>query len=222
MVTTWFTLEKSGITYEEQIRHVSHNQFHYNLYNTGGIQMNNYVEVEITDQDVERVKTLARKRDAKKVKFGSGRHGGLSKSSEKAHIDGLFGEIAISKYFKIELDTEIYDDHGDAGYDFIIAGLKADVKTATSGAAYREPWLKVPAQCKKDQKKIDNCDIFIACYYDYRKRLAYIQGWVTKETLMNREKQRISLNKGGFGPWNYIVKKNEFKNIRDLPLTHTK
>jgi len=184
--------------------------------------MINYVEVKITDQDVERVETLARKRDAKKVKFGAGRHGGLSNTSEKAHTDGLYGEIAIAKYFGIELDSEIYDDHGDAGYDFIIAGLKADVKTAVSGAAYMNPWLKVPAEYKKDQKKIDNCDIFIACYYNSRKRLAYIQGWVTKETLMNREKERMKLNKGGFGPLNYIVKKHEFKNIQDLALTHTK
>ena len=191
------------------------------MYNYGDLHMT-YVKVEITDQDVERVETLARKRDAKKVKFGAGRHGNLTSSSEQSHTYGLFGELAVAKYFNIELDNEIYDDHGDAGYDFIIAGLKADVKTATHGAAYNEPWLKVPAQYKKDQKKIDNCDIFIACYYDHRKRLAYIQGWVTKETLTNREKERISLNKGGFGPWNYIVKKNEFKNIQDLALTHTK
>ena len=184
--------------------------------------MNNYVEVKITDQDVARAKTLARARDAKKEKFGAGRHGNLSKSSEQSHTDGLYGEIAIAKYLGIELDAEIYDDHGDAGYDFIIGDLKADVKTAVSGAAYMNPWLKVPAQYKKDQKKIDNCDIFIACYYNSRKSLAYIQGWVTKETLMNREKERIKLNKGGFGPWNYIVKKHEFKNIQDLALTHTK
>jgi len=191
--------------------------------------MNNYVEVKITDQDVARAKTLARARDAKKKKFGAGRHGNLSKSSEQSHIDGLYGEIAIAKHFGIELDTEIYDDHGDLGYDFLIPDpefegfyLRADVKTAISGAAYMNPWLKVPAHYKKDQKKIDNCDIFIACYYNSRKSLAYIQGWVTKETLMNREKERIKLNKGGLGPWNYIVKKEEFKNIRDLALTHTK
>ncbi len=184
--------------------------------------MINYVEVKITDQDIARAETLARARDAKKEKFGAGRHGNLSKSSEQSHIDGLYGEIAIAKYFGIELDAEIYDDHGDAGYDFIIAGLKADVKTAVNGAAFSFPWLKVPAQYKKDQKKIDNCDIFIACYYNSIKRLAYIQGWATKETLMNREKERIKLNKGGFGPLNYIVRKNEFKNIQDLLLTHTK
>ena len=81
---------------------------------------------------------------------------------------------------------------------------------------------KIQKGNKPDQKKIDNCDIFIACYYNSRKSLAYIQGWVTKETLMNREKERIPLNKGGFGPWNYMVKKEEFKNIQDLALTHTK
>ena len=86
------------------------------MYNYGDLHMT-YVKVEITDQDVERVETLARKRDAKKVKFGAGRHGNLTDSSEQSHSYGLFGELAVAKYFNIELDNEIYDDHGDAGYD---------------------------------------------------------------------------------------------------------
>ena len=73
------------------------------MYNYGDLQMT-YVKVEITDQDVERVETLARKRDAKKVKFGAGRHGKLTDSSEQSHSYGLFGELAVAKYFNIELD----------------------------------------------------------------------------------------------------------------------
>ena len=149
------------------------------MYNYGDLQMT-YVKVEITDQDVERVETLARKRDAKKVKFGAGRHGYLPDSSEQSHSYGLFGELAVAKYFNIELDDEIYDDHGDAGYDFIIAGLKADVKTATNGAAYYEPWLKVPTQTDKDKAKLEKADIFIACFYHLKGTWSIFRAGLTK------------------------------------------
>jgi len=192
------------------------------MYNYGDLHMT-YVKVEITDQDVERVETLARKRDAKKVKFGAGRHGNLTDSSEQSHSYGLFGELAVAKYFNIELDNEIYDDHGDAGYDFIIAGLKADVKTATNGAAYYEPWLKVPTQTDKDKAKLEKADIFIACFYHFERNVVYIQGWADKELVKSKEPERIRNRRTGkWGPWNHMVRKKEFKNIRDLLLTDKK
>ena len=182
----------------------------------------NYIKVKLSDQDIARTETLARARDAKKRKFGAGRHGGLTDSSEQSHAYGLYGEVAVAKYFDIELDTEIYDDHGDFGYDFIIGDLKVDVKTATHFSAYRYPWLKVPMEFKRDKEKIEKCDLFIHCYYDSRNQVVYIQGWATKELVKSKTPERIKNNRTGKpGPLNYIVRTSEFKNIQDLPLTQS-
>ena len=67
----------------------------------------NYIEVKLTDEDIARTECLARARDAKKRKFGAGRHGNLTDSSEQSHTYGLYGEVAVAKYLGIELDTEI-------------------------------------------------------------------------------------------------------------------
>ena len=66
----------------------------------------NYIKVKLSDQDIARTETLARARDAKKRKFGAGRHGGLTDSSEQSHAYGLYGEVAVAKHFGIDLEPK--------------------------------------------------------------------------------------------------------------------
>ena len=182
--------------------------------------MNKFTEITLTDEDLLKAESLAKARDAKKSKFGSGRHGKLTDSSEKSHLYGLAGEVAICNYLKIPLDETIYSDHGDEGYDLIIMGMKADVKVATHPAAQYNPWLKVPCSSKKDKDKLEKSDIFICCSYD-KKRSVRIWGWVDKATLKNRKPSKPIINSrtGKPGPVNYMVFTDELENIQKLVLT---
>jgi len=182
--------------------------------------MHKFTEIILSSTDILKVESLAKARDAKKSKFGSGRHGKLTDSSEQSHFYGLAGEVAICKYLNIPLDETIYSDHGDEGYDLIIMGMKADVKVATHPAAQFNPWLKVPCGSKKDKDKLEKSDIFICCSYDI-KRTVRVWGWVDKATLKNRKPSDPIKNSrtGKPGPVNYIVKKNELENIQKLVLT---
>jgi len=181
--------------------------------------MADFIEVQLTEHDIERAKTLARKRDAKKLSFGHGRHGNIGgTTSEDSHYKGLTGEVAVCKIFDIEVDSEIYDDHGDDGYDIVIGDLHADVKTAAHGHAWNDPILKVSCEYKKDRIKLDSSDIFISCSYNDRLKKVRIWGWVDKDTLKNRKPERMRLKSGRPGPLNYHVKKHELQKMSELGL----
>ena len=70
------------------------------------------IELTLNKKDIKDCRNLAKLRDAKKVRFGAGRHGNLTSSSEESHFLGLLGEKALSNAFYLDLDRSINDDGG--------------------------------------------------------------------------------------------------------------
>jgi len=173
-----------------------------------------YVQIHISKKEVNQACDLAKKRDAKKVLYGAGRHGELTSSSEESHIRGLIGEIAICKYLKKRVDTKIYDTHGDDGFDIITNKGKADIKTCHHPIAWTKPELKVPCQYRKDRIKLNKSDIFVLASarkegYGYLVRL---WGWATKQEVMESKTKKYRQN----GPTNFVMLPEQLKDMSKL------
>jgi len=170
----------------------------------------------LTDTEIQNMRELAKKRDAKKALFGAGRHGKLTSSSEESHFRGLVGEFAVAKFFGTQLDTAIHDDHGDEGFDVEVAGLKADIKVAAHPMAWKDPILKVPCGSRKDMTKLEKSQLFICCAFDVSTNRLKICGFVDVDELKASPQERMNLRGGGQGPLNYIVKKENLRDIDEL------
>jgi hypothetical protein len=175
------------------------------------------IELTLNKKDIKDCRNLAKLRDAKKVRFGAGRHGNLTSSSEESHFLGLLGEKALSNAFYLDLDRSINDDGGDDGHDFIILGRRADIKTCSHPAAWTEPELKVPCGKKKDLEKIEGADIFVLCSIkkNQEEYLVRLWGWAETSDVKNAKKKKYRYN----GPLNHVMTRTEMKNFSELGLT---
>lgn len=171
---------------------------------------------KLSDTEIQNMRGLAKKRDSKKVLFGSGRHGKLTSSSEESHFRGLVGEFAVAKFFGTQLDTTIHETHGDEGFDVEVAGLKADIKVAAHPMAWKDPILKVPCESKKDMDKLEKSQLFICCAFDVSTNRLKICGYVYNDELKASPRERMNLRGGGQGPLNYIVRKENLRDIDEL------
>jgi len=176
------------------------------------------VIVKLTNEDIDKAREIAKKRNEKEKYFGRGRHGHLSDKaggSEASHASGLIGEIAVAKYFGVEIDEKIYDKHGDDGYDMVIDSLggKVDVKSFIdhgSGLIMKDPHLKVPCELKKDLKKMENVDVYLGVCYDKKKpKEVHLFGWETKDNFLKAGTRRY----GPQYPLNYVLTENELRPI---------
>lgn len=174
--------------------------------------------VKLTNEDIDKAKEIAKKRNGKEKLFGRGRHAHLSDkagSSEASHAAGLIGEIAVAKYFGVEIDERIFDDHGDEGYDMVIEALggRVDVKSFIdhgNGIVMKDPHLKVPCELKKDLKKMENVDVYLGVCYDKKKpKEVHLFGWETKDNFLKAGTRRY----GPQYPLNYVLTENELRPI---------
>ena len=171
------------------------------------------ITIKLTPQEIKKAKSIAKKRDAKKAKFGAGRYGACSSktrtgSSENSHFIGLLGEIATAKYFDVKIDTKIYDNHGDDGIDLEIPDLgKTQVKTTTYT---NKPLLRIPCGTEKDVEKIEPVDTYICCCVDKSDYSEVdLVGFIDKDLAVKAKKVQFIQR----GPINYVIEEDKLNKF---------
>lgn len=86
------------------------------------------VPIKLTDDELRRLAASAKKRNAKKEKYGvQTRKVDSELSDEELHYIGLKAEFAVAKLLKVDINLE-NTLSGDGGIDIIYRGLSVDVK----------------------------------------------------------------------------------------------
>ena len=70
--------------------------------------MNNRVKIDLPVEKLNEAIEIAKKRDAKKEKFGSKSYNNTYRSSEDVHIVGAVGEAAVAHFFGVDMDKTIF------------------------------------------------------------------------------------------------------------------
>jgi hypothetical protein len=157
-----------------------------------------FMFIILTEEDLCFIRDLAKKRNAKQAIFGTSTYGGKRRPA-MAHFIGLGGEFAVAKSIGTQVDTRIFETHGDDGID-ILEG-KWGVKTTTY---LTDPYLRVEVHHF-------NAEItgYVLCAYnpniDLRK--VEIVGWATRDDVLKANKK--TLRRGG--PLNYILYKKDLQ-----------
>ena len=127
------------------------------------------IKVILYAEDIAKAYAIANLRWNGKENFGSTRNYGKSKTSERVHQIGALGEVAVAKYYNLDIDI-LPRIQGDNGSDFLCHGKHFDVQTTS----YNPPHLKY------DVKHPFRADIAILV-----RRITEdsyeIAGWITSE-----------------------------------------
>jgi len=152
--------------------------------------------VTLKNSELKYLLDLTKKRNAKKARFGAMTYGG-KQGSGMAHFIGLVGEYAVAKSIGAEVDTRIFEDHGDDGIDLLEE--KWGVKTTTY---LNDPYLRVEVHHFNEEIKG-----YVLCAYNPRQDLRRVEivGWALREEV--RKAKQATLRRGG--PLNYIMKKEQ-------------
>lgn len=155
----------------------------------------NRIKVVLTQKQYNEAVKLAQGRNRKEARFGSGSYVKTT-SSFDTHLIGVVPEIAVALYCNTQMNTEIYDSHGDDGTDINLPKLgKCQIKTTTY---QKDPFLRV--EINKFKEDVDS---YILCYYNPKKnkRTVWIIGWASRSEVL-KGKQRKFLR---YGPKNYVL-----------------
>lgn len=166
------------------------------------------IKAKLKPKEVAYVKALAAKRNAKEKRFG-GKTYNDTMTSQYAHTIGLAAEFAVAKLLDLQLDDNIYDNHGDPGVDLTIVIDGKELGIAVKATTYKEdPFLR--AEVKRN---FENIDIYILCYVN-KDNIADVEiiGWQYR-TVVEKAKIRKF---GRFGPQNYVLTEKELKGIHEL------
>ena len=171
--------------------------------------MNNRVKIDLPVEKLNEAIEIAKKRDAKKEKFGSKSYNNTYRSSEDVHIVGAVGEAAVAHFFGVDMDKTIFQEHGDAGVDNSVEGCgNIEVKTTTY---WKDPYLRVPAY--RPNKEID---YYVLCYVDKKDYSnVWIVGAAKRDEVVKKTKRRLYRD----GPLNYILEEKELEDINDSMLS---
>jgi hypothetical protein len=154
--------------------------------------------INLKNYDLYFLRDITKQRNEKKHRFGSMTYGG-KQGSARAHFIGLAGEYAVAKSIGVEIDTRIFDNHGDDGID--LPDGKWSVKTTTY---LNDPYLRVEVHHFNE-----NAQGYVLCAYnpEINLRLVEIVGWASKDKVKQAEKRFLRHG----GPLNYILKKQKLK-----------
>ena len=92
---------------------------------------------------------------------------------------GLLGEMVVADIFNIEHKLS---KGFDGGFDFVIDGKKADVKTMGRNVDVKMNYVNNFIAFQSGF----NCDLYIFCSINKNKSELTICGWVTKQELFDR------------------------------------
>lgn len=87
----------------------------------------------------------------------------------QANLQGMLGEAIVSQYFNVGYDQNTFD------YDFIIKGLRIDVKTKQTKGGIS---ANFETSIYNTQQ---NCDGYIFCRIEKDHSYGYIVGFITKK-----------------------------------------
>ena len=125
------------------------------------------IEVEITENELSLVKQFA----LDKWKTFSA-HGRSPDQIIKNILLGKIGEIAFAKMLNIDYIKNLNTSHADNGWDFIVDGIKYDVKTINNLSKNRVYYRQLCA------------DKFVVIYYDHKLHIAKLLGYITRNEIV--------------------------------------
>jgi len=121
------------------------------------------------------------------------RHHG--KRSERAHAIGFMGEKAFEKWLKLENITYIENDsfvrkYNEIKQDFQISNYSIGVKSADSyslenGTKYNSFLYPAKKEIGESKRVLDYPDYLIQTVVSVDKRICWLYGFVSKETIMD-------------------------------------
>lgn len=160
--------------------------------------MNRRVKVVLTKEQYQYAYRLAEARNKKEKRFGGMTYGEVRGSLE-AHLIGVVPELAVNILGGGQLDTRIFEDHGDEGIDTELPGLGlCGIKTTT----YKDnPFLRVEINHFRD-----DIDAYILCCYDIEMyEEVIVVGWATTDEVKQGTQQQFVSG----GPLNYVLKEKD-------------
>jgi hypothetical protein len=156
--------------------------------------------VRLPQKEIERGFRLAKRRNSSyKAIDGGDVFGDLN--SLDSHQRGILGELAVAKFYGIEIDSEVYDS-GDGGRDFQFFNnsIDTDVKTTATKK------MQLPELLVKADKGV-NADLYIQAHIIKESRSeVYVRllGYATADTVTARSPRRHPGRTK-----NYVVEPNE-------------
>jgi len=156
------------------------------------------VTVELTDEQMEYVEELARKRAQSYIDGRTGDDAIGDHTSTSVHVEGLKGELAVSIAYGDGTVDESISAKGDDGIDvsFEAGGetFDADVKVAQ----YTPTWIM------KKTGAMDYADAYVACHSEKGSNTVTIKGWATRDELC--KDSNVEPSPAG-GDWdNYVLR----------------
>jgi hypothetical protein len=163
------------------------------------------VKISLTQEEYDFSASIAKQRGAKESRFGAMTYGN-KRGGIEAHMLGVIPEMAVAKLLGCEIDTEVFDSHGDNGIDL---QSKRHGKIGVKNTTYKnDPFLRVEAEHFHD-----NIDIYILCSYDMNPHnVVNLIGYAKKEEVIEAEK-RVFVDGG---PLNYVLEEQDLHPISDL------
>jgi len=165
--------------------------------------------VVISRPEAARAVALAKGRNLKEARLGAMTYGGRCKGVE-AHLIGMFGEMAVTKFCGGVVDERIFKDHGDDGTDCVIEGVgKIGIKCTSY---LEEPYLRV------EMEHFD-ADIagYVLCALDKKKaHEIQIIGWATADMVQAAPQKQFVPD----GPMNYVLYEHELLDINTLKVKY--
>ena len=169
-------------------------------------EMEDQIRIVLPRDKVAEVKQLASQRNRKEEKFGAMTYGGERGSCE-AHLIGLFAEMAAAVYFGVNVDSRIFEDHGDDGEDLVLPGYGV---TQIKASTYDPPWLR--AEVQHDHPGIETYMVAIVkreqVHSTYEGDVEVVlSGWLPREKVITKKPKVIR------GPLSYVWEERELYPI---------
>jgi hypothetical protein len=141
--------------------------------------------VELTEQEIKHSLRTAKRRNDSYIGYADKDVFGDLDSLD-SHQIGILGELAVAKFYALDIDTEVYD-YGDGGRDFsLFDRLDVDVKTTATDK------MRLPELLVKANKEV-TADQFIRAHIisrDNSRVYVRLLGYVPEEIVTDREPRR--------------------------------
>lgn len=160
--------------------------------------------IVLSPEDCTKALALVEGRNRKESRLGAMTYGGVRGGAE-AHLIGMFGEMAVAKFFGLPVDERIFDHHGDDGIDLENGSRKYGVKCTTY---LDEPYMRV-------EKKHFNRQLngYILCAMNKATPAeVYLIGWATVDMIGTASQRRFVAK----GPVNYVLREEQLIDIDTL------
>lgn len=155
------------------------------------------IPVDITDE-IPFAEDLARRRVSSNQKAGVREQKFAQQSSLDINLQGMFGEVALSKVLGVPVDTSVHPRHG--GSDLVCQGYSIDVKC---------PLIIGGNLIVKDLKRLEDTNIYILV--EGRPPLYFVVGYSVPEEIFNLKNLKIDRRGNRY----YLVGRCDLHTLED-------